>query len=77
MELNISQLTLEEVEEFEGRAGMPIGAITAQNLPSRALRALIWILRRRVEPDFTWEMAGDLTIGEINFAGMGIQNPPA
>lgn len=44
-------------------------------MPARALRAFVWILRRREDPSYTFEQAGDVRVGELG--ELVIEEPPA
>ena len=61
--VDINSLTIAEVGEIEDRTGMPLDALGQADKPKgRMLQALAWISKRREDPDFTWEMAGELKI---------------
>ena len=58
--VDINSLTIAEVVEIEDRTGMPLDALGQADKPKgRMLQALAWISKRREDPDFTWEMAGE------------------
>ncbi len=61
--LDINDLTIAEVVEVEERTGLPLDALGQADKPKgKMLQALAYISKRRDNPDFTWEMAGDLKI---------------
>ena len=61
--IDINSLTIAEVVEIEDRTGMPLDALGQADKPKgRMLQALAYISKRRENPDFTWEMAGELKI---------------
>jgi len=61
--VDINSLTIAEVVEIEDRTGMPLDALGQADKPKgRMLQALAYISKRRDDPDFTWEMAGELKI---------------
>ena len=61
--VDINSLTIAEVVEIEDRTGMPLDALGQADKPKgRMLQALAWISKRREDPDFTWEMAGELKL---------------
>ena len=61
--VDINSLTIAEVVEIEDRTGMPLDARGhADNPKGRMRQALAGISKRREDPDFTWEMAGELKI---------------
>lgn len=61
--IDINDLTIAEIVEIEERTGMPLDALGQSDKPKgKMLQALAYISKRRDNPDFTWEMAGDLKI---------------
>ena len=61
--IDINDLTIAEVVEIEERTGLPLDALGQSDKPKgKMLQALAYISKRRDNPDFTWEMAGDLKI---------------
>jgi hypothetical protein len=66
-ELDINSLTIGEIEEIEDLGGQPIDSLfSATGKKGKALRAIAFVMKRRENPDFTWEEAGDL---RINLSG--------
>jgi hypothetical protein len=61
--VDISDLSIAEIVEIEDRTGLPLDAMGQDDKPKgRMLQALAFIVKRRDNPDFTWEMAGALKI---------------
>ena len=61
--IDINDLTIGEVVEIEDLTGLPLDALGQADKPKgRMLQALAFISKRREDPDFTWEMAGELKI---------------
>ena len=61
--IDINDLTIAEIVEIEERTGMPLDALGQADKPKgKMLQALAYISKRRDNPEFTWEMAGDLKI---------------
>ena len=61
--IDINSLTIAEVVEIEDRTGMPLDALGQSDKPKgRMLQALAYITKRREDPAYTWEMAGELKI---------------
>ena len=61
--IDINDLTIGEVVEIEDLTGLPLDALGQADKPKgRMLQALAYISKRREDPDFTWEMAGELKI---------------
>ena len=63
-------LTLGEMEDIEEASGVVFGELItmfeSQKLSTRGLRAVMWILLRREDPDLTFEATRDLTVADIN-----------
>ena len=63
LNVDISDLSIAEIVEIEDRTGLPLDAMGQDDKPKgRMLQALAFIVKRRDNPDFTWEMAGALKI---------------
>lgn len=63
LNIDINDLTIAEVVEIEERTGLPLDALGQVDKPKgKMLQALAYIVKRREDPDFTWEMAGALKI---------------
>jgi hypothetical protein len=62
-EVNLQDLTLAEIELFEELTGLPFDEAFAKGAPkAKALRGIAVVSKRRTEPDFTWEQAGDMVL---------------
>ena len=60
---NINDLTIAEIVTVEELTGLPFDALTDPDKPKgRMLQALAFISKRRENPDYTFEMAGELSI---------------
>jgi hypothetical protein len=60
-----STLTLDEVETIENLSGTPMDELMgAGKLKGRALKAIIWIAKKRVDPNYKMEDAGKVTFSE-------------
>ncbi len=63
LNVDINDLTIAEVVEIEERTGLPLDALGQADKPKgKMLQALAYIVKRRDDPDFTWEQAGALKI---------------
>ena len=62
-----NQLTLAELEEIEDLTGQSSGVLfgNKENMSVKTIRALVYIVKRRDDPTFTYEDAGSLAIGEL------------
>ena len=61
--IDINDLTIGEIVEIEERTGLPLDALGQADKPKgRMLQALAYISKRRDDPEFTWEMAGELKL---------------
>lgn len=62
----ISDLELWEIEEFEEKSGVALAQVVdASTLPFRAVAALCWIVKRRDDPDYSYEEARRLKLSQI------------
>lgn len=72
VEVDLSYLTVGEIEQIEERSGMSIDALNQADIyKGKILRAVGYVMKKRDNPDFTWEDAGNL---RIEFTGKSI--PP-
>ena len=63
LNVDISELTIAEVVEIEERTGLPLDALGQSDRPKgKMLQAMAFISKRRTNPDFTFEEAGDIKI---------------
>ena len=61
--IDINDLTIAEVVLIEELTGLPLDALGQADKPKgKMLQALAYIVKRRDDPEFTWEMAGALKI---------------
>lgn len=70
--IDFNSLTLDEVEQIELLTGRNIDSIMTDDAPrGRALKALIFVMKKRNDPNFTIEEAGkmSLTAATDLFAG--------
>lgn len=64
---DFESLTLEEVETIELITGSSIDQIMEAKQPKgKALKAIIYVINKRTDPDFTIEKAGALKMSEVN-----------
>lgn len=62
-EVNLQSLKIREIEEIEDALGAGVDAAFAEGQPrGKALRVVAWVLKKRADPDFTLEQAGELVI---------------
>lgn len=65
MAIDFEAMTLSEVEEIELLTGRSIETIMSDDAPrGRAMKAIIWVLKKRQDPSFTLEQAGKLSLKE-------------
>jgi|13_taG_2_1085334.scaffolds.fasta_scaffold127592_2 hypothetical protein len=74
LELNFDDLTIGEIEEIEELTGRSIQSIQDPEAPmGSTLRVLAYIIKRRDNPEFSLEDAGDLIVtqGDDDDEGKG------
>ena len=71
LELDVNRFTLAELEDLEEATGLTFTklgeVLAAGDYSIKLLRAVVWILRRRAEPDYTLEHARSLSLSDIAF----------
>ncbi len=71
--VHLDKLTIGEIELAEELSGQPIHTLFDDAKPKgKLLRAIAVALRRRTEPEFTWDQAGSLRV----FLGTDEPVPP-
>lgn len=70
--IDLNSLTLGDVEDLEEYCGVPImeleGRLRSNRLSTRMLTGLVWIMRRKTEPEFTIAQARELKFTEFDVA---------
>lgn len=70
LSINPDDLTLEELEVLEETLGTGIDGAFADGKPkAKAMRVIIWLMKRREDPDFTLEDAGKLRLSDLDLEG--------
>lgn len=65
MEIDFDLLTLDEVEQIELISGLSIDEVMKRGKPKgRALKAVIFVMARRTNPEYTLEEAGKMKFDE-------------
>ena len=63
LNLDISDLTISEIVEIEELTGMPLDSLGQPDKPKgKMLQAMAYISKKRDNPDFTFEDAGNIKI---------------
>jgi hypothetical protein len=80
LSLDINDLTIDDVVDLETAVGKPVQAILGggSDAPQGlALKALVWIAQRKVDPSFTFEDAGKVSFTDLNAdVEVGTLDPP-
>jgi hypothetical protein len=64
---DFESLTLNEVEQIELITGNSIDQILdAGQAKGKAMKAIIFIMKKRIDPEFTLEQAGNISMTEAN-----------
>jgi hypothetical protein len=73
---DFESLTLNEVEQIELITGVSIDQILdAGNPKGKAMKAIIFIMKKRLDPNFTIEQAGSMSMTEANALFAGENDP--
>ncbi len=63
LNVDINDLTIAEMVEIEERTGLSIDSLGEAGIPKgKVLQAMAYIIKKRDNPEFTWEEAGALKI---------------
>ena len=72
-----STLTLDEVETIENLSGQPMDELMqVGKLKGKALKAIIWVARKRTDPNFKMEDAGKVTFSEALDLFKAVESDP-
>lgn len=78
--ISLDTLTGREAIELEDLTGEPLGTLIAawenDNMGAKSLLAVIYIIRKRAEPDLTFDEVLDEDL-DVTLAVLGDVNPPA
>jgi hypothetical protein len=73
---DFESLTLNEVEQIELITGASIDQLLdAGQAKGKAMKAIIFIMKKRIDPDFTLEQAGQISMSEANSLFAGESDP--
>jgi hypothetical protein len=69
-------LTLDEVETIELMTGSSIDQLMdAGQAKGKALKAIIYVIKKRQDPSFTIEQAGKIPLNEAQAMFLGVNDP--
>jgi hypothetical protein len=72
-----STLTLDEVETIENLSGIPLDDLMGEGkLKGKSLKAIIWVAKKRTDPNFKMEEAGKVTFAEALELFKGFSDNP-
>ena len=72
---DFESLTLNEVETIELFTGASIDQIMSEGQPKgKALKAIIFVIKKREDPNFTIEQAGSFKMSDVN-ALLAVDDP--
>jgi len=63
LDLDLNDLTIAEISEIEELSNLPFDAMSDPSKPKgRLLQAMAYVSKKRLDPNFTFEMAGALKL---------------
>lgn len=78
MEINFDTMTLNEIEQIELLTGRSIESIMDDGAPrGRVFKAIIFIFKKRTDPNFTFEQAGEFSMEQATALFSGDEDPKA
>lgn len=75
--IDFNSMTLNEIEQIELLTGRNIDSIMGDDAPrGRAFKAIIYIYKKRTDPNFTFEQAGGLSLEQASALFGGDEEDP-
>lgn len=75
--IDFNSMTLNEIEQIELLTGRNIDSIMGDDAPrGRAFKAIIFIYKKRTDPNFTFEQAGNLSLEQASALFGGDEEDP-
>lgn len=71
----VDDLTIGDLEAIEEIAGEPAGNVFTQSFRANTLKALVYVVNRRGNPDYTLEDAARVRFGDIDL--VTDEDPPS
>jgi hypothetical protein len=63
----LNDMTIDDIAEVERLSGQPLADLSnSAAMKGKLMKAIVFVLRRRDNPEFTFEDAGRMTMGEMN-----------
>jgi hypothetical protein len=76
MNIDFNTMTLNEIEQIETIAGRNIDSIMDDDAPrGRSLKAIIYVFKKRIDPNFTPDQAGAMSLAEATALFAGDEDP--
>jgi hypothetical protein len=76
MTIDFDTMTLNEIEQIELLTGRSIDAIMDEGAPrGRVFKAIIYVFKKRTNPDFTFEQAGEFSMEQATALFSGDDDP--
>lgn len=74
--IDFNSMTLNEIELIEQLTGRNIDSIMTEDSPrGRSLKAIIFVFKKRTDPNFTFEQAGDYSLQEATDLFGDVEDP--
>jgi hypothetical protein len=76
MTIDFDTMTLNEIEQIELLTGKSIESIMDDGAPrGRVFKAIIYVFKKRTNPDFTFEQAGEFSMEQATALFSGDEDP--
>lgn len=75
IKIEVDDLTIGDLETIEEIAGEPAGRVFSQDFSAKVLKALIFVVKRQENPDYTLEEASQVRFGDIDL--VTDEDPPS
>ena len=76
MTIDFDTMTLNEIEQIELLTGRSIDSIMGEGAPrGRTFKAIIYVFKKRTDPNFTFEQAGEFSMEQATALFSGDEDP--
>lgn len=67
MDVNLNDLTIGDLEEIEKISGATSEDVFGGKMSAAAIKAIVYVVRRREDPEFTLEDAANVRLVDVDF----------
>lgn len=76
--IDMNDLTLDELDTIETVCGVTLDQLGQPGQPqAKMIKAIVWVLARRQNPELTLDEVGELRLGDLNLTQGDLADPKA